>query len=59
MPVEINITDKIYDFIDPSTGKKITEEEFAKKYPGVGVGGYAPNSQPTGNGTQDEETKKE
>lgn len=59
MPVEINITDKIYDFIDPSTGKKITEEEFAKKYPGVGVGGYAPNTRQASNGEKNETTKKE
>lgn len=37
--VEINITEKQYDFIDGATGEKITAEDFAKKYPGLPVGG--------------------
>lgn len=40
--VKINITKQIYDFIDPSTGEKITPEDFTKRYPGVVVGGYRP-----------------
>lgn len=39
--VEINITKKIYEFIDGATGQKLTAEEFAKKYPGVELGRHA------------------
>jgi hypothetical protein len=41
MSVHINVTKQVYDFIDGTTGQKITAEEFAKKYPGVGLGGHA------------------
>jgi len=49
--VEININKNIYGFIDPNTGKEVTAEDFAKKYPGVSVGrpavahGYQKNSE--------------
>jgi hypothetical protein len=36
--VEINITKQQYDFIDGATGEKISPEEFAKRYPSVGIG---------------------
>jgi len=55
MKVNIDITNKIYDFIDPATGEKFSPEDFAKKYPGVGVGGYRPSIQTT---TGAEEIKK-
>lgn len=42
--VSINITKQIYEFIDPNTGEKITPEDFAKRYPGVAVGGYRPSN---------------
>lgn len=40
MPIDINITKKTYAFIDPNTGQEISEEDFAKKYPAVAVGGH-------------------
>lgn len=44
MPVEVNISEHIYDFIDPNTGQKYTAEEFSKKYPGLDITRHAPNS---------------
>jgi len=38
MPVKIEITKKKYGFIDGTTGQEITAEEFAEKYPAVGLG---------------------
>lgn len=40
MPIEIKITKKTYAFIDPDTGQELSEEDFAKKYPAVAVGGH-------------------
>lgn len=40
--VNINITKQIYEYIEPSTGEKITPEEFAKRHPSVVVGGHRP-----------------
>lgn len=51
MSVNINITKKVYDFIDGTTGQKLSAEEFAKKYPAVGIARHAAS---TGN----EETTK-
>lgn len=39
MGVTINLTEQKYGFIDGATGQELTPEEFAKKYPGVGLGG--------------------
>ena len=36
--VLVNITEKKYEFIDGATGKPITAEEFAKKYPSIRLG---------------------
>lgn len=36
--VIIDITKKTYEFIDGATGEKISAEEFAKRYPAVGLG---------------------
>ena len=38
MPVKIEITKKNYAFIDGTTGQEISSEEFAEKYPAVGLG---------------------
>lgn len=38
MPVKIEITKKTYGFIDGTTGQEISSEEFAEKYPAVGLG---------------------
>jgi hypothetical protein len=35
--VKIEITKQDYGFIDGATGKEITPEEFARKYPAVGL----------------------
>lgn len=35
--VNINIEKQEYAFIDGATGKKISAEEFARKYPAVGL----------------------
>lgn len=39
MGVNIKIENNKYGFIDGATGQEITPEEFAKKYPAVGLGG--------------------
>jgi len=39
--VEININKNTYAFIDPNNGQEIPAEEFAKKYPAVGLGRLA------------------
>lgn len=41
MSVNIDITQKVYDFIDGATGQKLSAEEFAKKYPAVGIARHA------------------
>lgn len=59
MGVDINITKKEYEFIDGATGEKLTPQEFAKRYPGLAVGGYAPSaSTPTREERPDEAKEK-
>lgn len=39
--VNINIEKQEYGFIDGATGEKISAEEFARKYPAVGLANNA------------------
>lgn len=57
MTVDINITKKVYDFIDGATGEKISAEEFAKKYPGVGLARYVTSNGNTQANERTEENK--
>lgn len=55
MAVEINIQKHIYDFIDGATGEKLSAEEFAKKYPGVGLARHVASN---GNSQADQPTEE-
>ena len=57
MPVKIDITEQKYDFIDGATGEKLSAEDFAKKYPAVGLGGNTTNPATQQNEGGSEETK--
>lgn len=40
MPVEINISKHVYEFINPETGQPMSKQEIAQRYPGLAVGGH-------------------